>query len=443
MLYCGLYFGAALRSLNWSGQTFLQLLPTLSLLFILAVLIIFIVGLYDIGRAKNSWVFFQKIIISGIIWLAIAVFFFYAAAGTVSPKTTLLLVALISFSLLGLWRYIYNRFVSVKLLKTAVVFAGSTPETTELANLFLSEPQRGFIVAGFILGETDTLPEPLRTLPQAGSLAGLLKKTPGLAISLIVLAPSAASSSALATELYGALFSQISILSLADFYEQIFKRIPPFTFSEDWFVTHLKEQTRKMNDRFRTIIDYGCAIIMGAVTLVTLPFIAFAIKCSSPGAIFFKQLRVGRMGQPFMIYKFRTMRVMGKNGSAEISGPQFASVNDSRITSVGKFLRRTRLDELPQCLNILKGEMSLIGPRPERPEFAKELTARIPFYTLRNLVKPGLTGWAQLQHSYYGNIEENLYKLEYDLYYVKNRSFILDVIILLKTVNVVVRMMGR
>jgi lipopolysaccharide/colanic/teichoic acid biosynthesis glycosyltransferase len=137
------------------------------------------------------------------------------------------------------------------------------------------------------------------------------------------------------------------------------------------------------------------------------------------------------------------MKVLNSDGSAETTGPQFASQNDPRITSVGKILRRTRLDELPQFLNIFKNEMSLIGPRPERPEFVRQLTDKMPFYALRHLIKPGLTGWAQLHKAYYGTIDENLRKLEYDLYYVKNRGLFIDLSIMLRTINIVVRMRGR
>ena len=198
-----------------------------------------------------------------------------------------------------------------------------------------------------------------------------------------------------------------------------------------------------MYDRFRILVDYILAFFMGLVCACLFPFIALLIKLDSRGAIFFRQTRVGRNGRLFTIYKFRTMQSLTKEGSAELAGPRFASVNDARITRVGQFLRKTRLDELPQCFNILKGEMSLIGPRPERPEFVDKLTAEMPFYSLRHLLKPGLTGWAQIHRSYYGNIEENLFKLQYDLFYLKNRGFILDCVIILRTINTLLRFAGR
>jgi lipopolysaccharide/colanic/teichoic acid biosynthesis glycosyltransferase len=167
------------------------------------------------------------------------------------------------------------------------------------------------------------------------------------------------------------------------------------------------------------------------------PIIALAVKLSSPGPVLFRQERVGKHGKRFWIVKFRTMRE-----DAEANGAQFATIQDPRITAVGAFLRATRLDELPQVWNVLKGDMSFVGPRPERPEFVDQLTERLPFYALRHLTRPGLTGWAQVRYKYASSLEENLVKLQYDLFYVKHRSLILDLAILLKTINTVVRRQG-
>ena len=149
--------------------------------------------------------------------------------------------------------------------------------------------------------------------------------------------------------------------------------------------------------------------------------------------IIYRQERVGRRGQIFTLLKFRSMtRDAEKNGEAS-----WASINDTRATAVGRFMRRTRIDELPQLINVLKGEMSFVGPRPERQPFVAMLTEQIPFYAVRHSVKPGITGWAQVRYTYGGNVEESAKKLEYDLYYVKNHSLLLDILILLRTVRVV------
>ncbi len=446
VLYTGLYLALVLRYLRLPEGKFFDLILPFTYLFILAIALLFIVGLYDLGRAKNSWPFYQKIITSAGLWILVGIIYFYINPRSyITPKTILLLNALFGFGLVALWRYLHNRFLSSTIWRNNIVFVGITPETIELIRLIQSEPQRGLKVLGLIGDAMLALPADLITIPLANSLAELSLGNNGKhsIVHLIVVAPQLSTDKNLLRELYHNLFRQIEIIDLAKFYEETMARIPPFTFSESWFLTNLREQQKKIYDRFRTLIDYAFAALLVIFFLITFPLIAIAIKLTSSGPIFFKQERVGRLGKTFQIYKYRTMKALSPDGSAETAGPQFAAAADTRITPVGKFLRLTRLDEVPQFINILQGDMSIVGPRPERPEFVRQLTEVMPFYALRHLIKPGLTGWAQLHKSYYGNIEENLYKLEYDLYYIKNRGPLLDAAILLKTINTLVRMAGR
>jgi len=233
------------------------------------------------------------------------------------------------------------------------------------------------------------------------------------------------------------------VINLADFYEEMTGRIPPSIFSEGWFIASLQKQQKKIYDRLRMIADYLTAIVIGIFFIATFPLIALLIKLDSRGPIFFKQKRVGRLGKNFTIYKYRTMKALNKDGSAEIDGPRFAEKKDSRITFVGRLLRKTRVDEIPQFINMLRKEMTIIGPRPERPVFVENLNEIMPYYSLRQLVKPGVTGWAQIKHGYTGSTDGNLRKLEYDLYYIKNRGPLLDLAILLKTINIVAKLAGR
>ena len=158
------------------------------------------------------------------------------------------------------------------------------------------------------------------------------------------------------------------------------------------------------------------------------------IKLDSEGPIFFRQERVGQGGHVFTLFKFRSMY----KDAEQRTGPVWAQKNDARVTRVGRLLRRTRLDELPQLYNVLRGDMSLIGPRPERPHFVKELIPTIPYYNLRHAVKPGLTGWAQIKHEYTNSLDGSLEKLQYDLFYIKNMSILLDILIMLETIKTVV-----
>lgn len=445
LLYIGLYISVLLRyfEFNRAVKEFVHLFFPLTYLYLLGIIILFIIGLYDITRFKSKWAIIQKIILSATIWFSFGIFYFYLSPKvSITPKTILILNTISGFSLIMIWHYCYNKFLSSTIWQVSIVFAGKTPETTELINFLKQEPALGYKVLGII--ETTTSINFEQSIPIASRLTDLLdqtevRKTP----QIIVIAPHFASNNEFLKELYTHLFQQIQTVELAKFYEDIFGRIPPFTFSESWFLINLHEQQKKMYDRVRIIFDYLLALILGIGFFITFPFIAIAIKASSPGPILFRQERVGRQEKKFILYKYRTMKVLGSDGSAEMHGPEFAKKDDPRITRVGKFLRRTRLDELPQFINILKNQMGIIGPRPERPEFVKQLTEKLPFYSLRHLIKPGLTGWAQLRNAYYGSIEENLRKLEFDLYYIKNRGPLIDIAITLKTINVVMRMLGR
>ena len=201
--------------------------------------------------------------------------------------------------------------------------------------------------------------------------------------------------------------------------------------------------TKNPFDTFNRIgkrcMDLIFGLAIGVVLAVVFPFVAIAIKLDSPGAIFYQQERVGQYGAKFTVYKFRSMVINAeRNGNA-----QWAVKGDARITKVGSFIRKTRLDELPQVLNVLRGEMSMVGPRPERYQFIKQLQQQIPFYRTRLAVKPGLTGWAQINYGYGSTIEDALIKLQYDLYYLKHWSPWLDLKILLRTFAVVLKMEGH
>ena len=183
----------------------------------------------------------------------------------------------------------------------------------------------------------------------------------------------------------------------------------------------------------KRLFDVVCSSLLIVLALPLMAATALAIRLESPGPVLYRQERVGRHGRPFQVVKFRSMRT-----DAEKDGrPRWASTDDDRITRVGRIIRRARIDELPQLFNVLSGEMSLVGPRPERPYFVEQLTREIPYFAVRQSVKPGVTGWAQVRYHYGSTVEDSQSKLQYDLYYVKNHSLFLDLLVLLETVNVV------
>jgi sugar transferase (PEP-CTERM system associated) len=187
----------------------------------------------------------------------------------------------------------------------------------------------------------------------------------------------------------------------------------------------------------RRMVSFTVAFIVLTICLPFIPFIILAVRLSSPGPILFRQTRVGRRGRPFSVLKFRTMRQ-----DAEDQGAVWATRNDPRVTPLGRFMRQTRLDEIPQLWNVLRGEMGFVGPRPERPEFVHWLSSEIPFYDLRHIIRPGITGWAQVRYQYGATLEETKQKLEYDLYYIKHLSLGLDLLIMFETIKTIILRRG-
>jgi exopolysaccharide biosynthesis polyprenyl glycosylphosphotransferase len=235
---------------------------------------------------------------------------------------------------------------------------------------------------------------------------------------------------------YRLLCSGSHVVDFTHLYEEVTGKIPSTLINEGWFVGSLRGFNRRGFELVKRLVDVTGAIALGVPTLLVFPFAALAIKAESAGPVIFRQKRVGRNGEIFDIVKFRTM-------ASKPTGVQWAAEAERRITVVGRFLRKTRIDELPQLWNVLKGDMSFVGPRPEWTELYTELVREIPFYDARTLVRPGLTGWAQINFGYGASVEDDKEKLQYDLYYIKYRSVRLDLSILLKTASTILRFEGR
>ena len=225
----------------------------------------------------------------------------------------------------------------------------------------------------------------------------------------------------------------IRVTDLPRFFERVHGRVPIESLKASWLIYGNGFRQTWLRNAIKRAFDILVVAVLLPIALPIMALMAILIAFDGGTPIIYRQERVGRRGQKFTLLKFRSMtHDAEKDGQAA-----WASVNDSRVTAVGRFMRRTRIDELPQLINVLRGEMTFVGPRPERPTFVATLTEKIPFYGVRHSVKPGLTGWAQVRYTYGGNLEESVKKLEYDLYYVKNHSLLLDLLIFVKTVRVV------
>ncbi|UOF02262.1 exopolysaccharide biosynthesis polyprenyl glycosylphosphotransferase [Bdellovibrio reynosensis] len=235
-------------------------------------------------------------------------------------------------------------------------------------------------------------------------------------------------------------FAGHGVIDLGRFYEKHWLKVPVFFLDPEWFISSegFESITHPMALRIKRIFDILLSILIFIPALPVMLLAAIIIKLESPGPVVYSQVRTGKDDRRFVIYKFRSMRV-----DAEKAGAQWAQKNDSRITRVGKFIRLTRIDELPQLWNVLKGDMSFVGPRPERPEFNETLAKEIPYYNLRHMMRPGLTGWAQVLYPYGASIDDSREKLQYELYYAKHYNLLMDLLIFVKTIRVVLFGQGR
>jgi lipopolysaccharide/colanic/teichoic acid biosynthesis glycosyltransferase len=218
-------------------------------------------------------------------------------------------------------------------------------------------------------------------------------------------------------------------MDLPNFYEAVMRKVPLADLEETWFLENI-EGAAQFYDPLKRAWELLAALVIGIILIPVEALIALLVLVTSRGPVIYRQIRVGKNGKDFTLYKFRTMKV-----DAEKDGVQWATKGDPRATAIGKFLRASHLDELPQLVNVIRGELSFVGPRPERPEWVKKLEAQIPYYETRLLIKPGVTGWAQLNHRADLDVKDVKQKLQYDIYYLKNRSLILDLAIIAKTLK--------
>lgn len=301
--------------------------------------------------------------------------------------------------------------------------------------LFLAPAQHNSFIENEIVKKFKINYEIMNWMPSQ-SLAKVHESWQAIVVSL----PSSSWNQDLTDQMMKARFDGKEILNLSQFFEEIEKKVPVDFLSQEWFIFEKGFELfhNPLGLRVKRILDLILALILLFFTWPILLLFSILIKLESKGPVFYQQIRTGLNSREFVIFKLRSMVT-----DAEKQGVQWAKSNDSRVTRVGKFIRLARIDELPQLWNVIKGDMSFIGPRPERPEFNIELEKQIPFYRLRHLVRPGVTGWAQVMYAYGASVEDSKQKLQFDLYYIKNFSFILDMLIIFRTIRVVLFGKGR
>lgn len=417
--------------------------PAFSLVSLAWIVGFYVAGLYELTLIREPLKLFRTYLEGMIANLGIALAFFYLIPiFGLAPRAILFLFFAMSLLIGYFWRLTANRLIQSAFSRQRLLFVGPAEELRRVDDLVRESSLGIEVVAAIATSGEIYKHNEIKWLSGIRAFSQALKDEH---ISTVVLGVKPDAIPELKDELYRSLFTPVNILDRAEIEEAATGRIPLSYVSETWFLHHLKENEKAWFEGLKRGIDIIMAIPFGLLTLVMLPFVAFIIKIVSPGPVFISQTRVGLGGKPFTLVKFRTMKVQSAGGLSEPNGPQFTSdaKTDPRIFPFGRFLRRSRIDELPQVWNVLKGDLSFVGPRPERPEFVEPLLERMPYYRLRLLARPGLSGWAQVSFmTPNSSIEDNLKKLQYDLYYIKNRSIVLDGLILLKTIGVVLRRQG-
>lgn len=429
VLYFSLYLALIIRYWgSYRAETWSAHFWPFTLIFILWLIVFYISDLYNLNLAVNNLKFYQlsgrALAIAGLISLA---FFYLMPRVGIAPKRNLFIYIVVFTALFYLWRHFYNWSLKSYLPKHNIGLVGYNNLAAEIINEFKQKPHLGYNLS-FIVDDK----------PAAGTrpISELEKLIADNKLDTVILSSDPHQSENLRTALFNSLRFKINYVSLPDFYETITGKVPLDNINQMWFLENFNENNKIWFDRLKIIYDLILALIIFAATIPCWLIVAAVIKLESPGPVFFIMARVGKNNKIFKLAKFRTMKEAGNDRSP-------TRANDPRITKFGRFLRKTRLDELPQMINILRGEMSFVGPRPERPELSKNLEKQIPFYGQRTLVKPGLTGSDQISGEYHSpSREDSLKKLQYDLFYIKNRSIFLDLTIILKTLATVLSRKG-
>ena len=394
-----------------------------TIVFVVWILVFYIAGLYDLRRLRNNIDFLKTLFLClGVNAALAALLFYFIPVFGIAPKTNLFIFIIIFTVIEIAWRRFMNNIISSGEAPNKVFLVGGGNAAKEVARVIESNPQLGYEIKEWVPREDEGTFKKMRALVEART------------INMIVIPRNIKQNHAAANLLYGFLNSGAEIRDLTNFYELVMGKVPLDELEETWFLENLFLQD-SFSAFFKRITDFIFIFLLTVIAIPLFPLIAIAVAVSSRGPIILTQSRVGKNGKLYNHYKFRTMHVSEKN--------LWLDEDSKRITKIGKILRRTHLDELPQIVNVLRGDISLVGPRPDYDDFYNQLKGKIPYYNIRTITKPGLTGWAQVNFPATVSAEEVKERLSYDLYYLKNRSAVLDVLIILKTIKTVVAALGK
>jgi len=398
---------------------------------LLAMLCMHYFDLYDLQRINTRGeIWFRLLVVLGLLSFALAGLGYVFPGFMLGNNTFVVGLIILTFALFA-WRTTYRWLIHLPSLRERIYVLGDGARSEWLVETMRKQPELGLEVVGWngVIGNGPTSRERLGT-----ALIDQVRKS---GVNRVIVALDDRRGTMPVRELLDLRLSGIKVEEGTGIAEKISGKVDVDSLSPSWLIF---SEGFKLNVTFmflRRLLSLTVALVSLVLISPLLPVIALVIKLTSKGAVFFRQKRVGMNGHVFNCLKFRTM-----NSNAEATnGPTWAGSDDPRVTSVGRYLRLLRLDEIPQLWNVLRGDMGFVGPRPERPEFVEWLTREIPYYQLRHIIRPGITGWAQITYQYGASVAESKEKLKYDLYYIKNLSLSFDLMIMLQTLKIII--LGR
>jgi len=439
------YAGASLRFLDMDAPIstpHVEHFLTSAIAFATAIIFsMSAMGMYQLDADEGlRHPFFMKLMPSFLMGFLILTIVFYVAPDLSFGRGILLLVFALSALGIFLARMLFFKTSELQLLKSRIMFLGSGPLAKECSDLAQRKSNyHRYHIAGYIpiAHEEVCVPEDgLLKVRDGDSLHALAKK---YNVQEIVVSVQNRRGGFPMKELLDCKLRGLRVTDAATFFERETCQIRVDSLQPSWLIFGGGFDQSFIRTFMKRGFDLVCSTIILIMAFPLMLLAALAVKLEDRGPVFYSQERVGKDGKTFFVHKFRSMRVDAEKGGK----PQWAAQNDPRVTRVGNFMRKTRIDELPQILNVFKGEMSFVGPRPERPYFVEQLIEVVPYYNVRHSIKPGVTGWAQVRYGYGSSAEDALQKLQYDLYYVKNNSLFLDVLVLIDTLKVVLFRSGR
>ncbi|MBK8021347.1 MAG: sugar transferase [Chloroflexi bacterium] len=396
---------------------------------------------FDLKIAASRPRTFQRLILITLqTWVVYVLVFFLAPIGAL-PRLFVLYYGAASLILIGLWRFNRPFLVGWVSDRRRTMIVGADPSAELIVKTIRAEAQGEYDLYG-VIGDNSQVGTRIAEVPVLGTGADLMNFVRRDRISLLIVTETSRLDNESFQGVMDAYEAGISVVPMALEYERITGRVPIRHISADWAVVFLSiKNADGLLDPYppiKRLLDMLLALFGMTIFVLLFPLIALILYVDSPGPIFYLQQRIGRHGRPFTVYKLRSM----VPDAEAVTGAVFSQKGDSRVTRFGRLMRKSRLDEVPQLINVLRGDMSIVGPRPERPEHVARLTEQIPFYRTRLVVRPGLTGWAQVRYDYGSNDVDAMVKLQYDLYYIRHQSLLLDVNIMLRTIRKIVSLSG-